>query len=64
LNAREYMTQRLRLLSEGRELVGTPEEYILRHESANNERLRARNALTRELITAFKPADNLDLIGG
>jgi hypothetical protein len=37
-----YMARRLRLLSEGRELVGTPEEYIKRHEQALVDLLRLR----------------------
>ncbi len=54
---RAYMLSRLRLLSEGRELAGTPEEYLARHDHAQVDLLRLRAAHAA-------PTNNLDLIGG
>jgi hypothetical protein len=50
---RAYIASRLRLLHEGRALVGTPDEYLERHERADADLLRKR-----------ADHDNLDLVGG
>lgn len=42
MNDRDYRTARLRLLYEGRELVGTPEEHLARHDQACADLLRVR----------------------
>lgn len=57
MSARDYMIARLRLLSEGGALTGTPEEYLQRHDQAQVDlkRLREQNA---------RPTANLDLVGG
>jgi len=52
---REYMRARLKLLAEGGVLVGTPEEYIARHEAANAARAAHRKAVDRD-------AENMDLV--
>ncbi len=57
MSDREYMIARLKLLSEGGVLVGTPEEYLARHDQAQVDLLRLRAANERR-------PDNLDLVGG
>ncbi len=42
MSDREYMIAGLKLLYEGGVLVGTPEEYIKRHEQAQVDLLRLR----------------------
>lgn len=57
MSATDYMRARLKLLAEGGALVGTPEQFIARHEQAQVDLLRLRAEL--------RPApDNLDLVGG
>ncbi len=57
MSATDYMRARLKLLAEGGVLVGTPEEFIARHEQAYVDLLRLRAANERR-------PDNLDLVGG
>jgi hypothetical protein len=70
VSGREYMAHRLRLLSEGRELAGTPEQYIARHDQALVDLLRLRSfgsqvRLSREIAAELKAEEaNLDLVGG
>ena len=50
MTAREYMTQRLRLLHEGKALTGTPEEYLARHDQAQVDLLRLRAENERPVV--------------
>jgi hypothetical protein len=57
---REYMRARLKLLSEAGVLVGTPEQYIARHEAANAAR---RDQIHRDIADQTGwTGDNMDLI--